>query len=192
MAYQPNIPTGSVPLNQDYLSIQNNFSTLNNLYSVDHIPLNNNVGTPPDGYHKAIHLVPQAPPTAVAGYGELYAQNLNDGISSGEQLWYQFISGSAVTINYPLTRNFQPLAASPGYTFLPGGFIMQWGNGASKATIMFNVAAAFTNVFSIQVTPTSFLIGSAPGVSLSGTTTFTSQNGTPGGNYNFYWVAIGN
>jgi hypothetical protein len=136
VSYQPSVPTGTVPFNQDYLNIQGNFSTLNNLYSVDHVPLNNNVGTPPDGYHKAIHLVPQGIPAAVSNYGELYAQTLNDGQATGQQLWYQFKNGADPTINFPLTRNIQPLVAATGYTFLPGGIILQWGIGNTVGGVL--------------------------------------------------------
>jgi hypothetical protein len=156
MSYQPGIPTGTVPLNQDYLNIQGNFTTLNNLYSVDHIPLNNNVGTPPDGYHKAIHLVPQAPPVAVSGYGEIYTQTLNDGTAVGQQLWYQFINGSSVTINIPLTRNFQPINTTIGASFLPGGIIIQWGSGTYSDGSVVTFAPAMASCFSVTATFANF------------------------------------
>lgn len=189
MAYQPNIPTGSVPLNQDFLNIQGNFSSLNTQFNEDHVPLTSTSGTPPNGYHKAIHLVPQAPPAAVAGYGELYARNLNDGSAVGEQLWYQFVNGSAVTINFPITRNFQPSIASPGYTFLPGGLIFQWGSSVSDGSgnipfpLTFPVAS-FTPVV-------TFAPASGPVVTLISSVTaagFTINRANVG----VTWMAIGN
>lgn len=196
MAYQPGVPTGSVPLNQDYKNLQGNFGALNTAFNTDHVPLTTTAGTPPYGYHTAIHLVPQSPiPTAMAGYGELYTQTLNDGINTGQQLWYQFITGTPVTINYPLTRNIQPVANFSGFTFLPGGMIMQWGQGTSGAPITFYSEAPFTNLFSIQITPFTAGAGlqtviTAPQAYSVSSTGFTVANNS-GNSFVYYWLAIG-
>jgi hypothetical protein len=204
MAYQPGVPTGSVPLDQDYLNLQGNFSSLDAQWKIDHSPLTG-PGTPPNGYHTAIHLVPQSPiPTAVAGYGELYAQTVNDGTAVGQQLWYQFINGSAVTVNYALTRNFLPVAAATGYTFLPGNIIKLWGQvttgGTGTAVISYSPIVLQTPAFSIQITQLST---DATGgirnwgqVFATSTTGFTLAAIKDGGGRDttgptFYWEATG-
>ncbi len=199
MAYQPGIPTGSVPLNQDYLNIQGNFGSLNTQFNEDHVPLTSTSGIPPNGYHKAVHLVPQLPPVATPGYGELYCRTTNDGYSTAEQLFYQFVNASAVTINIGMTRNFAPLVATNGYTFLPGGMVLQWGQAASKSVgsaIAFNMP--FTSgPFSITLTPYNFGYDAnshgAPSAIGATTTQFFISNGTAqASTYDLYWMAIGN
>lgn len=139
MTYQSGIPTGSVPLNQDYLNMQNNFSQLATQFAVDHVPLTSTSGTPPNGYHEAIHLVTVSststnPPnnqpingyTATGGYGQIFNAQINDGINTDEALY--FLSGGNKLTQ--LTRNFAPVIGNPGATFLPGGLILNWGGGA--------------------------------------------------------------
>lgn len=190
-SYQPGIPTGLVPLNQDYKNIQDNFTTLDSTYLVDHVPLTTAPG-PSIGFHKAIHLVPQAPPAVVPGFGELYVQTVNDGFSVGQQLWYQFQNTVPVTINFPLTRNIQPLGAATGYTFLPGGMFMQWGTG-STSTVGTNFPKSFpTAVFIMNVTPIGKTATSPIGVTSLNSSGYICENFTGQIGINFYWVAIGN
>lgn len=203
MAYQPGIPTGSVPLNQDYLNIQGNFGSLNTQFNVDHVPLTDTSGTPPNGYHTFVHLVPFSTtvtnppnnqpvvaPAATPGYAQLFDATINDGINTDQSLYY--LSGGNLLTQ--MTRNFQPSAAPSGYTFLPGGIIMQWGQGSSGVPVTFYAGAKFTSVFSVQITPfgstgnttTAPVITSAPS-----NTTFTVQNNS-GNSFVYYWMAIGN
>ncbi len=149
MSYQPGIPTGSVPLNQDYLNLQQNFTQINDQFMVDHVPLTSTSGTPPNGYHEAIHMVPVSttasnPPnnqpingyTATAGYGQLLDAEINDGINTDTALF--FLTGGNKLIQ--LTRNVVPVMATNGYTFMPGGLIFQWGviNGTHGSDNHFN------------------------------------------------------
>lgn len=51
--YQPNIPTGSVELDQDYLNILGNFQQLNIVYGTDHYPFDNAV-VGEQGFHNVV------------------------------------------------------------------------------------------------------------------------------------------
>ncbi|MFA7192391.1 MAG: hypothetical protein WC089_03790 [Candidatus Paceibacterota bacterium] len=206
MAYQPNIPSGTVPLNQDYLNLKGNFQSIDTQFLVDHVPLTDTSGTPPNGYHTQVHLVPFATnpvtpppnypvvagvngPTATVGYGQLFDVTVDDGINTDQALYY-LSGGNRLT---QLTRNIQPsMIASIGYTFLPGGLIMQWGTGSSGIPVVFNTAAPFATIFGIQVTPTSTAVPFSAAISAlpPGNLSFTSavSGGTA---YNFYWTAIG-
>lgn len=198
--YQPGIPTGSVPLNQDYLNIQGNFTSLNSQFNVDHVPLTSTSGTPPNGYHTALHLVPQTSVTATPGYGNLYVQQTNDGFNNGQQLFYQFVTGSSVTINTPLTLNLAPKVSPNGYTFLPGGILLQWGQTTTSSTGNRNVLFISANInfpnncFFVTAQPTD----GAPGIksyavsdiSKTGFQFNTTGYGTGGTTAN--WIAIGN
>lgn len=140
--YQPNIPTGSVPLNADYLNLQGNFQQLNVAYGYDHVPFSDTSGLPPtpngiSGLHKAIHQVPVSTVasngptnqpingyTATTGFNQILSAQINDGINTDTAL-YSLTSGNRLQ---QLTRNFVPVPSSPnGYTFIPGGLILQWG-----------------------------------------------------------------
>lgn len=193
MTFQPGVPTGSVPLNQDYLNIQGNFTSLNTQFLVDHIPLTNGSQ---NGYHKSIHLVPQATPGNVSGVGQIYSKTVNDGINTDQQLFFQTGTGNR---NIQFTRNFLPsVSGGNGSTFLPGGFILQWGSTTAVAssggnTINFNFP--FPNaVFSVQPTVVTSdnstirfsLLNNASTSSFTTTQTNTSKF------TNLYWIAIGN
>src|SRR5512147_851600 len=134
--YQPGIPTGTVDLDVDYLNIQNNFTQANTSFGVDHVPFDTNTLDEPAGYHESIHFVPFSTtvtnppnnqpvvsPTATSGFGQLFSSQINDGINLDESLYF-LTGGNRLT---QLTRNFQPVASANGYTFLPGGLILQWG-----------------------------------------------------------------
>lgn len=203
MAYQPGIPTGSVGLNQDYLNVQENFGSLNTQWLVDHVPLTDTSGTPPNGYHTFVHLVPFSTPTtnppnnypivtgvngpnATAGYGQLFGATVNDGQATDSSLYY--LSGGGLLTQ--LTRNIQPLAATNGYTYLPGGLLLQWGVHLNNV-VPFNIA--FSAVFSVNVTSTSKAITTPPAViaiTLGTPGSFTCQD-NGGDSFNIYWIAIG-
>lgn len=195
MAYQPGIPTGSVPLNQDYLNIQGNFSSLNTQFNVDHVPLTDTSGTPPNGYHTFVHLVPFSTtttnppnnqpvvaPAATVGYGQLFGAKINDGINTDQALYY-LSGGNRLT---QLTRNIQPLTAANGYSFLPGGMLIQWG--VSTANVLHN----FLQAFKAATTPVMTL-GVSNGASISTILTLNNTsyqvNGPAGSSFN--WIAIG-
>ena len=131
MTYQPGVPTGSVPLNQDYLNLQQNFTQINNQFLVDHVPLTSTSGTPPNGYHRVVHMVPVStvasnPPnnqpinpadyTATPGYGQLLNAQINDGINT-DTAFYFLTSANRLL---QMTRNFVPIGTTIGATFLPG------------------------------------------------------------------------
>lgn len=136
--YQPNIPTGTVDLDKDYLNLQGNFQQLNIAYGVDHVPFSDTSGTFPSGItgiHQSVHLNPVSTtttnppnnqpvvaPATTAGFGQVFSSEINDGINVDTALY--FLTGGGRL--QQLTRNFAPVAAQNGYTFLPGGFILQW------------------------------------------------------------------
>lgn len=212
--YQPGIPTGTVPLNQDYLNLQGNFTQLNTVYNGDHSAL---TGTLPPGgtagYHVNIHQVPfsttstnppnnqpVSAPTNTPGYGQIFQAQINDGIVSDEALYF-LSGGNRLT---QLTRNFQPSINANGSTFLPGGLIFQWGikNSSIVGTITFSTESPGKNIafpnncFSVwtQLFQTGVLTNKVDSVTveIANPTNFTyavSVNGTYQG---FFWFAIGN
>lgn len=163
MSYQPGVPTGFIPLNEDYLNLQQNFTQINNQWLVDHVPLTSTSGVPPNGYHTSVHLNPVSttgtnpptnyPPTRppnTSGICQIFSAQTNDGINTDQTLY--FLTGLNRLMQ--LTRNFSPSAATNGNTFLPGGLILQWMNISSPSSgTTYNFPRAFpANFFSIQLT----------------------------------------
>jgi hypothetical protein len=209
MTYQPGIPTGSVPLNQDYLNLQANFTQINDQFEVDHVPLTSTSGTPPNGYHEAIHLVPVSTPTsnppnnqpingytATTGYGQVFDATINDGINVDQALF--FLTGGNRLMQ--LTRNFVPVSASRGYTFLPGGLILQWGvinSPGISGTVTFSSSGGIafpSNIFNVQITQRRDGSNSTQGMYVNGNPTRTqfSYNGSTSTDDAIFWTAIGN
>lgn len=139
--YNPLVPTGTIPLNLDYKNLQRNFNQIDITYGVDHVPMTDT--TNKNGYHKTIHSVPFstagiAPanatnqpvtsPTSVVGVSEIFTAIINDGITTASALYFQTDTG----LLSQLTRNFQPSANTNGFTYLPGGIILQWGKKATS------------------------------------------------------------
>lgn len=211
--YNPLVPTGTVPLNLDYKNLQGNFNQMNITYGIDHVPLTDS--TPINGYHNTIHSVPfsttasnppnnqpVAKPTSVAGVSEIFTAIINDGINTASALYFQSDTG----LVSQLTRNFNPSLHTNGYTYLPGGIILQWGKkttGSTSGTQNFNAAnISFTNNC-WQVLTVPFYSGTPPtttqGISVTIDSTTLSKLSfdwtiLAGGNAitGFYWMAIGN
>ncbi len=209
--YQPGIPTGIVNLDVDYQNIQDNFQQLDTSFGVDHVTFSNQ--TAQNGYHEEIHFNPFSTtttnppnnqpaviPTAISGYGQMFNCEINDGINTDTSL--MFLTGGNRLMQ--MTRNFAPVAANNGYTFLPGGIIMLWGIRGAAATTSVAVLFATAHInfpnacFNVNVVPirstnspgndyaTAILTGS---VSKTG---FTIANIGGHSGAGWYWTAIGN
>lgn len=196
-SYNPNIPNGNTKLNQDYINIRDNFQQLNTTYGIDHVPLTDN--SPLNGYHKAVHLVQQVAPGAVAGVGSLYTTTTSV-INTDETLFYK----SGANRIMQLTMNVQPVAAANGYSFLPGGILFQWGvvdagvgflpllNHVDFITSNINFP---TNIFGLQLTTSR--AGNVSTVSINSAvpptiTGFDFILNTSTNVKKVYWTAIGN
>lgn len=216
MAYQPNVPTGLVNLNVDYANIQGNFQQLDTTFGVDHVTYSN--VSAQNGYHTSIHFNPvsttatnppnnQPPvvPAAIAGFGQLLNAEVNDGPGPADTNLY-FLTGLGNLIQ--LTRSFPPQANTNGYTFLPGGLILQWGfrsvtSGSwpsgnqnlvfasqSPANIVFPNACF---IVTTNFTGSSGSSGSIGIVSKSQNGFVWNFGGSSSSQFNgFYWIAIGN
>jgi len=208
------IPQASDILSQSQKDIRANFDYLANtlgtsLKSGDHqIAINGVDTTTFEGRHRQISLNNRSggPPT-VAGIGDgtdslIYSSNGNlffgTALGAGAFQLTTFNAGA----NFGLQNIYQvgPPQLSGGWTFLPGGLILQYGKNdvaASINTYTFNFPFAFpNNVFNIQITP--FRAASNPGNDnefwvVSGFTTSQFQIFNKGAHsFQFMWVAIGN
>lgn len=191
--YVPGYPPDGSSLGQTKATIRNNLDGTFQTLAVDHINNNGQPGSKPAGYHKVIHVVPQASnPGAVAGYGQLFSKTINS-YTSDQALFWETGAG----LVQQLTVNVTPSATTSGYSFLPGGIIIQWGQSTSgTGTQPISFPIVFPNAcFNVQITQTSTDFISTPasvkyssGFSNSGFTFLYKGSSING----FFWFAIGN
>lgn len=198
--YQPNIPTGTVNLNQDYSNIQGNFQQLDTTFGIDHFAFSDTTSN--NGYHTVVHLSKQsATPSPVATSGEIYSKIATQ-IISDTALFYQTGTG----INVQMTMNVAPIAAARGLTFLPGGMLMQWGtititSTHQTGTVTYATGGVAMPTGTLQVF-FSLNANSSTVTSQSNTISVVSSTNTeftylyngngPGSYPSFNWLAIGN
>jgi len=200
MPYQPGIPTGNLNLNEDYKNIQDNFSQLDTSFGVDHVKFSI---IPNNGYHKSLHIIPQAAPATVAGIGQFYCTTVNDGIANDQTFYFKTGGG----IVQQMTMNVAPKRGTNGYTFMAGGLLIQWGKYVAPAgvwpiteqdltfaTSNINFPAHCYNVTTtLSGTATPFTSGDIFIGTLSTTSFKWRFSGATNANVTgFYWVAIGN
>lgn len=200
-SYQPGIPSGTIDLDVDYLNIQGNFQQLDTSFAVDHVTFSNQ--TPQNGYHQSIRFNPvsttvtNAPnnqpvvsPATVANYGQLFSAQINDGINTDTAFYFK-TGGGRLT---QLSRNFQPVAATRGYTFLPGGLILQWGTDLStgKDTAIVFPQPLSATAYSVTVgRGQTSTITDGYGVTLVTSTGFTFTSTSALAGVRLFWMAIG-
>jgi hypothetical protein len=196
--YSASIPNPPDDPADDVSQMQTNSGSINDLIAIDHVGFNNAIG----GYHNIIHFQNQVvTPGSVAGIGQLFTEIAN----SDEQLFYE--SGGGVVTQ--LTGPNAPLATVQGYTWLPGGILMQWGSvtfpagsgSHQTATQSFNINfpnACFYVIPGLQNASSSDTTASNTiAIRSIATNNFrwvynsSSSSGTT--NYpGFYWTAVGN
>lgn len=202
MSFTANIPQSGQTLGQTRQEIQDNFTNYNTVVSVDHVAPNS-LG---QGKHKQSTYPSQgngfggskkSPATLineVAIYSaadtsaniQLFSQKANQAVDAGGIQLSRLDTGTGIN-----TQN--------GWSFLPGGIILQWGIGqfvgaASNVNILFVTSNInFTaNCFNVSLTGIGF--NNTFDVTNVTTTGFTASRslGTFGANQQFFWTAIGN
>lgn len=149
--YTPGYPPDGSSLGQTKAVIRNNLDGTFQTLGIDHVNNNGQPGSQPAGYHTVSHMVPQgANPSPVTGYGQLYSKTINS-FTNDQALFWETGGG----LIQQLTTNLTPSATANGYSFLPGGIIIQWmkvNNPVSGMTYNFPITFP-TTCFSIQLTP---------------------------------------
>lgn len=188
--YDNTVPAASNDPSNDQPLMLTNAQSIASIWDVDHIGF----GAANGGTHNKATLRAQGSvPVSIADEIILYSKDDSNAVP---QLF--FAPESAAT---PVQMTTKPSGAAAvsiganGYTFLPGGLLLQWGSTVLNTTsqaITFPVA--FTTLYNIQLTSkvgasggslTSFKVSETT----PSTTGFTAI--TAGSNSGFYWMAIG-
>ena len=135
MSFTPGIPRSGQSLGNSRPQVQGNFDYINTAFAINHVAFNAS-GV---GKHKFMQMPEQvAAPTTLANEGALYTKEAQ-GITN--LFWRQESNGTEIQLT-----NIEPLIAASGYTFLPGGLLLQWGvTGSIASTSTVNFPIAFPN-----------------------------------------------
>ena len=146
-------------------------------------------------------MVNQTIPATAAGEGSLYTkQATSEALLMESDIFY---TPDGSTNEYQMTRTvtgkFGTFGTNPGWTFLPGGLLLQYGKISVNAggTFPVSFSVTFTNVpYSITLAGTRGSTNSAGVFVKNGTETISgfsidNTSGTSGGIINCYWMAIG-
>jgi len=191
----PNLPS------TDVNAMQTNTATIDSWVQRDHFGFNNSEG----GLHQQVSMANQAAPGIPANMdGVLYA-DANGGNSW--PIWQNTLGSFQITGSAAATNPSVP--GANGFTFLPGGFIFQWGivlaavGGIITPVLFATSNINFPNNCFIVNTTLIHSVGPIPAVpTVVGSLTVSGVSNT-GFSYlklstqnssylAFYWTAIGN
>lgn len=146
------VPTATQTLANSQPQILGNFSVIDSTFSVNHVSYNTSGG----GWHNLVTLPPQSPvPTPSAANGILYTQQST--LTATPELVYAHATTSTAPASAQISEFTSAGYASVGWTRLPSGILLKWGNATATGytTYLFPTAATipiFTNIYSVQVT----------------------------------------
>lgn len=188
--YTPGYPPDGSTLGETKSTIRDNLDGTFETVSVDHQD-QNETGT---GTHTKVSLLnttgsitPTLPPNIQgAGWETLYSQPA--GTPAAGEIFFSRGGAAGIRLTGPGT----PSAVTNGYTFLPGGLVLQWGISAATtapSAVLFPIA--FQNSCFSVVTN---YITSAATIPLVAASAFTTTQFTikVTANGNVSWIAIGN
>ena len=148
MTYNPDIPQSTDILSASQGQLLINFQQLEAIFDANHYKWDY-ATTALRGMHRFVTLESQASgPATSSTQGAVYTKT----VSAAPQLfWRRASSGTEVQLTYPI----DPVASNPGYSFLPGGVLIQWGvvSIASSPTTVTFPKAFSAGPWSIVVTP---------------------------------------
>lgn len=143
MSFTPGIPSDGQSLGNSKPQVRGNFTVINDTMSINHVAMNS-LGA---GKHKFLQMPEQgSAPTTISNEGSLYTKEAQ-GITN--LFWRQESNGSEIQLT-----NSGISATNRGYSFLPGGILIQWGFQSNYSTgTDINFPISFSQIpFNIQVT----------------------------------------
>lgn len=137
MTFNPNVPTGLVPLDEDYANVQANFNQANTTMAVNHYRFSDTSSN--NGKHFYLQIpAPQTPPaTGAMEFSVFNAVSTYDTATTNYDLRYQNPNnGATSSLLRGAIGTSNPLVQSGnGYSQLPGGLILQFGQFTINGTM---------------------------------------------------------
>lgn len=153
MALNTNMPQATQSLAVTQPLILSNFGAINTAFAVDHINFND----PGQGKHNKITFPVQVLPIVI-NVGDLALYSLLNTTTAKHEL-NVYKANNAGYVNVPFTAsvlsNSLPVQNGAGWSYLPSGLIIQWGNAiaaSSSGTTIYNFPLAFpTAALNLQI-----------------------------------------
>lgn len=162
MAYTANTPQANDRISDTQDPILNNFINLPTLIEANHVGFD---GSADEGKHKFVTLPVQAasPPVGAFSAGETGFYSFLNAITTKNEI-YANVTHQATVRQVPASASFLSINSAPGnnsegWSYLPSGVLMRWGQGTGNSVVTVTyatgagVAPAFTEVFTVLVTP---------------------------------------
>lgn len=188
MTYNPNIPNATDRPSQSQDQLKTNFQQLNFVFEEDHVPFDAAI-IGDRGKHKFVTLQRQPIDNITNGNDTSLYAKLAGGIS---QLFWRYQNNGTVV---QLSISQAPIPNQNGYTWLPGGMMLQWGlevGATNTNTISFNIPFS-GDAYNVQLTSNR---NTNTGISVIVKQGSVDANGfiylsDATGPHNLYWMAIG-
>lgn len=188
-----NTPNAGDVLAISQVDLQTNFQYLAQALAKDlNISFGSDSATTNIGYHKKVTL-------QVAGSNNIAMPASADALLfsfGGNFYWKNNTLAAAVQLTN--ANMGVPVSAASGYTFLPGGLMMQWGKTASiGAPLLVNFSPVFSGTpYSVLTTVSSVTPNQLSQVTASNANSFTfvvytANTATISAGRNVFWLAIG-
>jgi len=142
MAFTTNVPNANQRISATQQPIKDNFGEIDTLVNVNHVGFN----TGDAGKHKFLQMPEQgAAPTTAANEVGLYAA-VGATSTVSELVFRREKDGTSIAFT-------EGALAQPGWTRLPSGILLKWGQGQGTGSFTHTVSQgpAFAAVYSVQV-----------------------------------------
>jgi len=207
MSFDPQIPQPNDFLSDSQAEILNNFQSLDTIFGINHYEFSSAINS---GKHSVIQMPENLPPATGSDEGALYtAVGLNPGETN---LWFRAEnSGGGGGFEYQLTHvdsthtaefatnttyETVPVNFNGGWTFLPGGLILQYGlatisnfGGDNVVPFPFPFPTAVFSVVNTGVTSANSTNTTL--IKAVANASFTIRNTASSSVSAMYWIAIG-
>jgi hypothetical protein len=159
VAYNNSIPQPTDRIADSQAPILANFAAIDTVVSINHVTFDDPSGD--QGKHKWVSLPVQGatPPAGAFAAGEVGMYSFLNPTTSKNELYINKTNQATIT-QIPATASFLSLTSSPandsdGWTYLPSGLLVKWGNSNvnGNGTVNYIVGpGAFTKIFNVSVT----------------------------------------
>lgn len=161
MAYNENIPLATDRIKDSQADILANFSAIKTLVDINH----GTFGAADEGKHPFVTLPVQSvsPPAGAFAATDTGFYSYVDTITTKQEIHTNVIHASGVS-QIPSTASILGIVGAPtndmsGWTYLPSGILLRWGNATGSSTVTttyttgIGSAPAFKKVFNVVLTP---------------------------------------
>jgi len=181
MTFDSSKPQPGIILSSGRVVTQANFAGVETYIARDHVSLDANSAD--SGKHKALRLTEQAAPATLVNEMGLYAKDTG---TQPDLFVRRELSGTEIQMT-----TGDPLKAANGYSFLPGGLVIQWGKMPSVSK--HGTALTFPKEFTTTCYSLTLTTFDAFEVAMINTLSKTGANIKQHDSTNraVYWIAIG-